>query len=140
MTISDLGIIAALALSAFGSALGTGAAGMAAVGAWKRCFVQNAPAPFLLLVFVGAPLTQTIYGMILMLQLVGSSADGAIKLGVGFLGGLAIGASAFAQGRAAASAADAFAETKKGFANNMSVLGIIESVAIFTLVFSFLIL
>jgi V/A-type H+-transporting ATPase subunit K len=140
MTISDLGIIAALALSAFGSALGTGAAGMAAVGAWKRCFVQNTPAPFLLLVFVGAPLTQTIYGMILMLQLVGSNADGAIKLGVGFLGGLAIGASAFAQGRAAASAADAFAETKKGFANNMSVLGIIESVAIFTLVFSFLIL
>jgi V/A-type H+-transporting ATPase subunit K len=140
MTLSEIGTVAALAFSAFGSALGTGAAGRGALGAWKRCFVQNIPAPFLLLVFVGAPLTQTIYGMILMLQLRGSGAEEAVKFAVGVLGGMAIGASAYAQGRAGAGAADSFAETKKGFANNMSVLGIIESVAIFTLVFSFLIL
>ncbi|HEQ72604.1 MAG TPA: V-type ATP synthase subunit K [Spirochaetia bacterium] len=140
MTIADIGIVSALAFAALGSALGTGFAGMSAVGAWKKCFAENKPAPFLLLVFVGAPLTQTIYGMILMLQLQGSPAADSMKLAIGVLGGMAIGASALFQGRAGASASDAFAQTQKGFANNLSVLGIIESVAIFTLVFSFLIL
>jgi len=62
----DLGVAAALSLAAVGSALGTGMAGMAAVGAWKKCYAQSKAAPFLLLAFVGAPLTQTIYGLILM--------------------------------------------------------------------------
>ena len=62
----DLGVAAALGLSALGSALGIGTAGMAAVGAWKKCYAQNRMAPFLLIVFIGAPLSQTIYGMILM--------------------------------------------------------------------------
>jgi len=38
---------------------------MAGIGAWKKCFAQNKNAPFILTVFVGAPLSQTIYGMIL---------------------------------------------------------------------------
>ena len=54
-----------LAVAAMGSALGTGAAGMAAIGAWKKAFIQNKAAPFILVAFVGAPLSQTIYGMIL---------------------------------------------------------------------------
>ena len=54
-----------VALAAAGSALGTGAAGIAAIGAWKRAFLQNKAAPFILVAFVGAPLSQTIYGMIL---------------------------------------------------------------------------
>ena len=62
----DLGVAAALGLAATGSALGIGVAGMAAVGAWKKCYAQNRMAPFLLIVFIGAPLSQTIYGMILM--------------------------------------------------------------------------
>ncbi len=69
----DLGVAAALAFAAMGSALGTGAAGMAAVGAWKKCFAQNKNAPFVLTVFVGAPLTQTIYGMIVMNALVAAA-------------------------------------------------------------------
>jgi len=40
MQFKDLGVAAALALSAFGSAMGTGSAGMAAVGAWKKCFAR----------------------------------------------------------------------------------------------------
>ena len=47
-----LSYAAALAISAFGSAVGTGTAGMAAIGAWKKCFLQNRPAPFLLVAFV----------------------------------------------------------------------------------------
>ena len=61
-----MGIAAAFALAAAGSAIGIGKAGMSAIGAWKKCYAQNKPAPFLLLTFVGAPFTQTIYGMILM--------------------------------------------------------------------------
>jgi V/A-type H+-transporting ATPase subunit K len=60
------GAVAALAFGAMGSALGAGAAGPAAVGAWKRCLLQGKPAPFILVTFIGAPLSQTIYGMILM--------------------------------------------------------------------------
>ncbi|MGB2705382.1 MAG: V-type ATP synthase subunit K, partial [Candidatus Omnitrophota bacterium] len=56
----DLGVGAILAFAAMGSALGTGVAGMAAVGAWKKAFAQNKVASFMLIAFVGAPLTQTI--------------------------------------------------------------------------------
>ena len=41
MLFEDFGVAAALSLSAAGSALGTGAAAMAAIGAWKKCFAQN---------------------------------------------------------------------------------------------------
>ncbi len=132
-----IGIGAALALSATGSALGMGAAGMAAVGAWKKCYLQNKPAPFLLVAFVGAPLTQTIYGYLLMNSLLtkAASMDPAKILGIGVLGGIAIGASALFQGRAAAASSDALAETGKGFGQYIMVIGLIETVALFVMVF-----
>ena len=60
------GAIACLSLSSAGSAYGTGVAAAAAVGSWKKCYAANRPAPFTLLTFVGLPLSQTLYGMILM--------------------------------------------------------------------------
>ena len=63
-----LGAIAAFGLSATGSAIGCGLAAASAVGSWKRCYVQGKSAPFQLTIFAGAPMTQTIYGLILMLQ------------------------------------------------------------------------
>lgn len=137
MNFGLLGIGAALALAAVGSALGMGAAGMAAVGAWKKCFVQNKPAPFMIIAFVGAPLTQTIYGFILMnaLRSAAETADQWLLLGAGVLGGIAMGMSAWYQGRAGASASDALAETGKGFGNFIMVLGLIETVALFVMVF-----
>ena len=137
-----IGIGAAISFAAVGSALGTGSAGMAAVGAWKKCFVQNKPAPFILVAFVGFPLSQTIYGYLLMnrlAQAVGAGADAAYVLGAGILGGIAIGMSAWFQGRAAAAASDAMGETGKGTGNYIFVLGIIETVALFVMVFLFLI-
>ena len=78
------GAIACLGLSGAGSALGTGLAASAAVGAWKKCYAANKPAPFLLLSFVGAPITQTLYGMILMFTMLGKVADPAkIPAGAG---------------------------------------------------------
>ena len=138
--LGELGHAAALALAAIGSALGAGAAGMAAVGAWKKCFVQNRPAPFLLIAFVGAPLTQTIYGFILMGQIVDSGVTMIAKLGAGVFGGLAMGFSAWFQGKAGAAASDALAETGKGFGNYLIVLGLIETVALFVMVFTMTVL
>lgn len=188
MTMAALGKIggaAALTLAAVGSGMGAGTAGMAAVGAWKKCYVQDKPAPFLLLIFIGAPLSQTIYGMILMNAMVRAcslatyvpaealkaaqeaakkavdaggvaswtsmlppdilaTATQALSVGAsawpamvaaGLLGGLAIGLSALWQGRAGSACADSLAETGQGFGNYLMTIGVVETVALFVLVF-----
>ncbi|MFA5311474.1 MAG: V-type ATP synthase subunit K [Candidatus Omnitrophota bacterium] len=132
----DLGVAAALGLAAVGSGLGAGVAGMAVVGAWKKAFIQNKPASFMLLVFVGAPLTQTIYGMILMNKMAEGVTKGVYAWDIGLFCGLAMGFSAFMQGKAGACAADAMGDTGKGFGNYLVVLGIIETVALFVMAFS----
>ena len=66
MNLAFLGMAAALGLSAAGSAFGAGFAGMSSVGAWKKCYASGKPAPFIMIAFTGAPLTQTIYGFLLM--------------------------------------------------------------------------
>ena len=127
-----------LSFAAIGSALGTGVAGMAAIGAWKRAFLQNKMAPFILIAFVGAPLSQTIYGMILRNAIKTANLDPStysFQMILGLAAGLALGASAWMQGKAGASAADALAETGKGFGNYIMVLGVIETVALFVMVF-----
>ena len=134
----------AIAFAAVGSAWGTGAAASSAIGAWKKCYAQNKPAPFQLMIFAGCPLSQTIYGMILMFSIMGAELT---KPGIwifymitGVLSGIAIGISALWQGRACAAACDAFSETGKGFANQMVVICIIETVAIFVMAFSMVLL
>jgi V/A-type H+-transporting ATPase subunit K len=138
MALGKAAAVAAISFSAMGSVLGTGAAGAAAVGAWKKCYAQNRMAPFLLITFVGAPLSQTIYGMILMFTMIGKAEAGypfVALIPIGVLGGLAIAGSAWLQGRAGAGASDALAETGKGFTNYLAALGVIETVAIFVMVF-----
>lgn len=132
----DLGLASVLAFSAMGSGLGAGVAGMAAVGAWKKCFLQNKPASFMMVAFVGAPLTQTIYGMIIMNKIAQLAVVGTYAWSVGTLCGIAMGISAWMQGKAGACAADAMGETGKGFGNYIVVLGIIETVALFVMAFS----
>jgi len=61
--------------------------------------------------------------------------NGQFFWGTGILGGFAMGISAWMQGKAGAAAADALAETGKGFTNYLIVLGIIETVALFVMVF-----
>ena len=130
------GAVACLGLSATGSAFGTGFAASAAVGAWKKCYAQGKPAPFILLGLVGAPITQTLYGMILMFIMFNKAAAGLPLLVLGIFAGLGIGFSALFQGRAAAAACDAQAETGQGLTNYFGALGIVETVAIFTMVFT----
>ena len=135
--LGDMGF--ALAFSAIGSALGTGVAGMAAIGAWKKAFMQNKAAAFILIAFVGAPLSQTIYGFILKNQIQAANLPPEsylYQMVLGAIAGLAIGFSAYMQGKAGARAADALAETGKGFGNYIMVLGVIETVALFVMVFT----
>ena len=143
-SLSLCGGYAAVALASLGSTIGTGLAGCAAVGAWKRCYVANKPAPFLLTVFAGAPLSQTIYAMVLMMIIKGkmdpSNPQMVFHLILGVLAGVAFGLSALYQGKASAAACDAYGETEKGFANFLMVIGIIETVALFVLVFAIMIL
>ena len=138
--IGEIGIGAALGLSALGSALGVRIAGMSAIGSWKKCYVHNKPVPFILVAFAGAPLTQTIYGFILMNVLRETQLLNGFKLlGIGLFAGIAIGASAYAQGSCSASASDAYAETEQGFGNYMLIIGLCETVALFVMVFAMLI-
>ena len=132
----DLGVIAVLAFAAIGSAIGTGVAGMAAVGAWKKAFAQNKTASFMLVAFVGAPLTQTIYGMIVMNKMAELAVKGTYLWGIGVFCGIAMGMSALMQGKAGAVASDAMGETGKGFGNYIVVLGIVETVALFVMAFA----
>ena len=140
--IGYIGAAFVLGIAAIGSAIGIGAAGNAAIGAWKRCYMNNKPAPFILTVFAGAPLTQTIYGFLLMQQLRDKLAVGTINeaaaLILGIFSGIAMAASAIAQGKAGAAASDALGETGKGFSQYIMVVGLCETVALFAMVFSFL--
>ena len=142
MNLAFVGMAAALGLSAAGSAFGAGFAGMSAIGAWKKCYASGKPAPFIMIAFSGAPLTQTIYGFLLMnfIRSAADRVDAGMAFGVGIFCGLAIGLSALFQGKAAAAASDALGATGKGTANYFIVIGIIETVALFTLVFGLLLL
>lgn len=132
----DLGAIMVLALAAFGSAAGAGIAGMSAIGAWKKNFMQNKTASFLLVALTAAPLTQTIYGFIVMNRMLGLALQGQYLWGIGLFAGTAIGLSAYWQGKCAAVACDAMGETGKGFGNYLVVLGMTETVALLVMVFT----
>ena len=106
--------------------------------------MNNKPAPFLLVVFAGAPLTQTIYGFLLMQTMLASAANADIAkqcflLGMGFACGLSMCMSAIAQGKAGAAGSDALGETGKGFTNYIMVVGLCETIALFSMVFGMIV-
>lgn len=181
IALAKVGGAMALGFAAIGSALGTGTAGMAGVGAWKKCYLQGKSAPFILLVFIGAPLSQTIYGMLLMgsinkicniatyipkeaIKAAKAAAKAAeskdwiaqvpadihtvaqqaladavtfwpAMIAAGLIGGIAMGVSAWYQGKAGASGSDALGETGQGLTNYLITLGIVETVALFVMIF-----
>ena len=136
-----VGAFAAFGLAALGSSIGCGLAASSAIGSWKRCYAQGRPAPFQLTILCGVPMSQTIYGLILMLQILGlDPAFWPAAVSIGIFGGLGICASAAYQGRAAAGACDAYSETSKGFVNYLLALGVVETIAIFVMVFAIMFL
>ena len=144
-TLAVAGAIALFGLSSAGSAFGTGLAASAAVGAWKKCYAHNRPAPFSMLTFVGMPLSNTLYGMIIMFSVIGKASTLKLTLGAGWallalclFVGLVMGLCAWTQARAAACACDAQGETGQGFGNYIAAIGIIEGVTLFVLAFALL--
>ena len=134
----EIGIASGLGLSALGSVIGVYFVGSATIGAWKKCFQQNKPASFLLVAFTGCPLSNIIYGFIIMSSL--ATANPAISgsqiMFLGAFAGIGIGGAGIAQGYCGACASDALAETGQGFGNYIMVMGICETIALFVMVFS----
>ena len=142
LALAYAGAFCAVGFAALGSAYGCGVAAASAIGSWKKCYIQGKDAPFQLTILTGAPMTQTIYGFILMLSLAKPelASSWAACLITGIIGGIAIALSAAFQGRAAAGACDALVEGGAGFVNYLIALGVIETIAIFVLVFAILLL
>ena len=135
-----LGAGLAFALSALGSGIGIMIVGQATVGVWKKSYLANKPASMIMLAFTGNPLTQTFYGYILMNAMMGVAVvapeRGLFFLIFGLTAGITIMFTAIVQGKIGAVAVDALGETGKGFAQYYTVMGIAETVALFTMVFA----
>jgi V/A-type H+-transporting ATPase subunit K len=133
---------------ALASGIGISICGKAAIGAWKKCFLTNKPAPMIVIAFAANPVTQTFYGFILMRRLMDVAADVAVTdinrmlvySGYAFAAGVALFCTAIIQGKIAACAIDALCETRKGFAHYYTVLGAAETVALFAMVLTMVML
>ena len=144
----QMGLALALGLGALGSALGIGAAGRAAAGAWAKEAKAGKRLNFSYIILVGMPLTQTIYGFMLMLLMSGKVYDpdilarnaGAL-LTIGIAGGLAELFSAWMQGAIGAAGCRALSEGEgKGLIFIIIAMGIAESVGLFGFIFLLLVL
>lgn len=146
--LGQLGLTLALGLGALGSALGIGAAGRAAAGAWAKEAKAGKPLSFAYIILVGMPLTQTIYGFILMLSLRASvydpgvvAANAGALLTIGIAGGLAELFSAWMQGAIGAAGCRALSESEgKGLIFIIIAMGIAETVGLFAFGFLLLVL
>lgn len=130
----------ALGLSAIGSSIGCGIAGMASHAVMSR--VEEGHGKFIAL--SAAPSSQVIYGFILMLLMSRAITDGSLAplsgVAIGFSSGLAIMVSAIFQGRVCASGIQATARQPGIFGKCFASVGIVESFALFAFVFSLLLL
>jgi V/A-type H+-transporting ATPase subunit K len=135
--LGDMGM--SLAIAAIGSAIGTGIAGMAAIGAWKKMIANGEKAAASLLIFAGAPLSQVIYGMILKNSISAANLDPdsyVWQLILGLVAGAAMAASAIFQGKAGARACDAVASGANDTSKYIMIIGIVETVALFVMIFT----
>ena len=135
--LGDMGM--SLSIAAIGSAIGTGIAGMAAIGAWKKMINSGQKAATALLIFVGAPLSQVIYGMILKNAIADANLapDSYIwQIIIGLVAGAAMAGSAIFQGKAGARACDAVASGANDVAKYIMIIGVVETVALFVMIFT----
>jgi len=145
----QLGLALSLGLGAVGSALGIGAAARAAAGAWAKEAKAGKRLNFSYIILTGMPLSQTIYGFILMLVgLSGPVNNPAILaknagalLSIGIAGGLAELFSAWVQGLIGAAGCRALSEGEgKGLVFIIIAMGIVETVGLFGFVFLLLVM
>jgi V/A-type H+-transporting ATPase subunit K len=135
--LGDMGV--SLSIASIGSAIGTGIAGMAAIGAWKKMIISGEKAATAMLIFVGAPLSQVIYGMILKNAIADAnlaSESYVWQIIIGLVAGAAMAGSAIFQGKTGARACDAIASGANDTAKYIMVIGIVETVALFVMIFT----
>ncbi|BFP39384.1 ATP synthase subunit K [Flavobacteriaceae bacterium GF1] len=135
--LGDMGM--SLSIASIGSAIGTGIAGMAAIGAWKKMITNGQKAATALLIFVGAPLSQVIYGMILKNAIADAdlAPDSYLwQIIIGLVAGAAMAGSAIFQGKTGARACDAIASGANDTAKYIMIIGIVETVALFVMIFT----
>jgi V/A-type H+-transporting ATPase subunit K len=133
MGLAWAGIFAPLALAAFGSVIGCTIAGQAAIGAMLDAETGLAR-------FIGIsvmPASQTIYGIVATFTLnrnvTAETAGGLI--GLGFLAGIVLAASAVRQGHCCASAIQATKIKPELFGLSLAPAAVVEGFAVFTFVF-----
>jgi len=143
--LAQTGAALALGLAALGSAIGIGVAGSAAAGAWAKEAKAGTGLRYTYIVLLGMPISQTVYGMIVMNRLrdvLFSSSDlsgqfAGLLLAAGIATGLGELFSAWWQGRVGAAGIRAICEGEgKGFAFMLIAMGIVETVGVFTMVFA----
>ncbi|MBI5722359.1 MAG: V-type ATP synthase subunit K [Planctomycetes bacterium] len=141
----QIGVVMVVGLGAVGSTLGIVWAGMAAAGSWAKDARSGKRLNFMYLLFVGAPLSQTLYAMIAMVAMseflkpehsAALAANGGLLLGIGLATGLGELSSAWVQGMIGAAACRCLADSEgKGLAFLIIAIGIAETIGIFTLIF-----
>ena len=140
MEFGMVGPAVVLALSSMGSCVGCGIAGMASHAVMSR--VEEGHGKFIGM--AAAPSSQSIYGFILMLLMSKAVQAGTLPpltaLGIGFASGTAIMFSAIFQGMACATGVQASAKQPAIFGKCFAAIGILESFALFTFVFTLLLL
>lgn len=128
-----------LGLGALGSCLGIVAAGTAAAGAWANEGKAGKNLSFQYILMIAAPISQTLYAMILMNNMLDKAttpANSLLLLGVAIGSGLGELFSARFQGVIGAAGIRCLNENGgKGFGLIIIALGIIETVGIFAMVF-----
>lgn len=140
MNFDMVGPALALALSSIGSCIGCGLAGMASHAVMSR--VEEGHGKFIAMSVM--PSSQSIYGFILMLLMSRNILAGSLPplsaIGIGAAAGVAFMFSAIYQGMCAATGIQASAKQPAIYGKCFVALGVIESFALFTFVFSLLII
>ncbi|MFP4104732.1 MAG: V-type ATP synthase subunit K [Phycisphaerae bacterium] len=142
--LGQLGFALPLGLGATGSALGIGAAGRAAAGAWAKEAREGKPLNFLYVALLGMPLSQLIYGFVISLVLLRGkaptdSAEAAAWFSIGLACGLGELFSAWMQGVIGAGGIRAISEVgRKPFVLSIIAMGIAETVGLFAAFLMFL--
>jgi len=133
-----------LGLGALGSCLGILAAATAATAAWASEGKAGKKLSFQYIIMIAAPISQTLYAMILMNNMLtrpSVAANAFLLLGTAVGCGLAECFSAYGQGKIGAAGIRCLNENGgQGFGLLIIALGIIETVGIFGMVFGLAIL
>lgn len=146
--LGQIGFALPLALGAIGSALGIGAAGRSAAGAWAKEGRDGRNLDFRYVILTAMPLSQTIYGLLVSLVIImpalgepNAAANGGWLFCIGLAAGLGELFSAWMQGAIGAAGIRAMSDSEgKPFANTMIAMGIAETVGIFAFVFMFMLM